>query len=80
MSYEIPLPMPEQLARKPILHATQVHKYLEDKGFHPIAVVVDNTNAKIKVFFEQELDETEKKKLYETVIDFYKRWVGVEEQ
>ena len=77
MSYEIPLPMPEQLAKKPILNATQIHKYLEEKGFKPLAVVVDNANAKIKVFFERELDDVDEKKLFETVMDFYRKHIGV---
>jgi len=78
MSYEIPLPMPEQLLKKPILHAVEIHKHLEEKGFKPLAVVVDNANAKIKVFFEKELDDTDKKKLLETIMGFYRKHVGVE--
>ena len=77
MSYEIPLPMPERLAKKPILHATQLHKHLEEKGFKPLAVVVDNANAKIKVFFERELDDVDKKKLFETIMDFYRKHIGI---
>jgi len=76
MSYEIPLPMSDQLIKKPILHATQLHKHLEEKGFKPLAVVVDNANAKIKVFFERELDDVDKKKLFETIMDFYRKHIG----
>jgi hypothetical protein len=78
MSYEIPLPMPEMLQKKPILNAAELHRYLEKQGFKPLAVVVDNTNAKIKVFFDRELKEEERKKLVEAVEEFYKKWIGVE--
>jgi len=77
MSYEIPLPMPERLAKKPILHAVEIHKHLEEKGFKPLAVVVDNANAKIKVFFEKELDDADEKKLFEAVTDFYRKHIGI---
>ena len=78
MSYEIPLPMPEELQKKPIVNASEVHRHLEKEGFKPIAVVVDNANARIRVFFENELDEKEKRKLVEAVTGFYKKWIGVE--
>ena len=78
MSYEIPLPMPEMLQKKPILNATELHRYLEKQGFKPLAVVVDNANAKIRVYFETELTDDEKRKLVEAVNEFYKKWIGVE--
>jgi hypothetical protein len=78
VSYEIPLPMPEELAKKPIKNALDVHKHLESKGFKPLAVVVDNANAKIIVYFEQELSDKDKKVMYEAVLDFYRKWVGAE--
>ena len=78
MSYEIPLPMPDQLIKKPILNAAEVHRYLEKEGFKPIAVVVDNANARIRVYFENELDEKGKRKLVEVVEEFYRKWIGVE--
>jgi hypothetical protein len=78
MGYEIPLPMPDQLQRKPILHAVEVHKHLEAQGFKPLAVVVDNANARIRVFFEGELKEEEKRKLVEAIMEFYRKWIGVE--
>jgi hypothetical protein len=78
MSYEIPLPTPEELQRKPIRNALDVHKYLESKGFKPLAVVVDNANARVVVYFEQELSDKDKKVMYEAVLDFYRKWVGVE--
>jgi hypothetical protein len=78
VSYEIPLPMPDQLQRKPILHATELHRYLESRGFKPLAVVVDNANARIVVFFDRELKEEEKSKLVEAVMEFYRKWIGVE--
>jgi hypothetical protein len=78
MSYEIPLPMPEQLIKKPIVNAMEVHRYLEKEGFKPIAVVVDNANARIRVFFEGELEEEEKGKLVEAVMEFYRKWISVE--
>jgi hypothetical protein len=78
MSYEIPLPMPDMLHKKPILSAAELHKHLEDQGFKPLAVVVDNANAKITVFFDRELKEAEKRKLVEAVEEFYRKWIGVE--
>jgi len=78
VSYEIPLPMPEELQKKPIVNASEVHRHLENRGFKPLAVVVDNANARIRVFFENELDEKEKRKLVEAVTEFYKKWIGVE--
>jgi len=78
MSYEIPLPMPDMLQKKPIVNASEVHRYLENQGFKPLAVVVDNANAKISVFFEKELKEEEKRKLVEAVMEFYRKWIGIE--
>jgi hypothetical protein len=78
VSYEIPLPMPEQLTKKPILNASEVHRYLEGVGFKPVAVVVDNANARVRVFLEGELDEKEKRRLMEAVLEFYRKWIGVE--
>jgi len=77
MSYEIPLPMPDELAKKPIRNATELHSHLEKCGFRPVAVAVDNANAKVRVYFEGELSEDEKKLLYEAVIEFYRRHIGV---
>ena len=79
MSYEIPLPMPSELARKPIRNAYEIHKHLIENGFKPIAVVVDNANAKINVYFDYELNDEEKKKLFEAVLDYYKKHIGVTE-
>jgi hypothetical protein len=78
MSYEIPLPMPDMLQKKPIVNAMEVHRYLEGEGFKPIAVVVDNANARIRVYFEGELKEEEKRKLVEAVMEFYRKWIGVQ--
>jgi len=80
MSYEIPLPMPEKLQERPIINATELHKYLEENKFKPIVVVVDNYNGKIIVHFEKELDVDNKKKLIETVLDYYRKHIGVEQE
>jgi hypothetical protein len=77
VSYEILLPMPEELAKKPIRNATELHRYLEECGFKPLSVTVDNANAKVRVFFDGELSEDEKKLLYETVTEFYRRHIGL---
>jgi len=77
VSYEILLPMPEELAKKPIRNATELHRYLEEHGFKPLSVTVDNANARVKVFFERELSEDEKKELFEAVLEFYRRHIGV---
>ena len=77
MSYEIPLPMPDELQKKPIRNATELHRYLEERGFKPLAVTVDNANARVRVFFEEELSEDRKKELFEAVMEFYRRHIGV---
>lgn len=78
MSYEIPLPMPEELQRKPITNAAELHRFLEEQGFKPLSVAIDNAGAKVRVFFERELAEDEKKVLFEAVLDFYRERIGVE--
>jgi hypothetical protein len=77
MSYEVPLPMPDKLREKPVLNATELHRYLEEQGFNPIVVVVDNDRARVLVYFGEELGEAERLKLQEAVIDWYKKWTGV---
>jgi hypothetical protein len=77
VSYEIPLPMPDELQKKPIVNATELHRFLEEQGFKPTSVVVDNASAKVRVFFDRELSEDEKKDLYESVLEFYRRHLGV---
>ena len=77
MSYEIPLPMPDELQKKPIRNAAELHRYLEEHGFKPLSVSVDNANARVRVFFERELSEDEKKELFEAVMEFYRRHIGV---
>jgi hypothetical protein len=78
MSYEIPLPMPEQLSKKPITSALELHRHLEKNGFKPVAVVVDNANARVVVYFSGELSDKDKKKLVDMVVEFYRKWIGVE--
>jgi len=73
VSYEIPLPTPDQLQRKPITSSADLLKYLEERGFKPTAVVVDNASAKVLVFFEKELDEDSKEDLFEAVMEYYKK-------
>jgi len=80
VSYEIPLPMPDELQKKPIRNAAKLHRYLEEHGFKPLSVVVDNANARVKVYFEGELDESQRKALYEAVLEFYRKWIGVEKE
>jgi hypothetical protein len=77
VSYEIPLPTPDELQKKPIRNAIELHRYLEERGFKPLSVTVDNANAKVKVFFERELSEDEKKELFEAVLEFYRRHIGI---
>ena len=78
MSYEIPLPRPEKLQVKPILNTIGLHKYITEKlGVEPLSVSVDNSSGRIRVYFERELGEDEKKKLYVIVNDYYKRHIGL---
>jgi hypothetical protein len=78
MSYEVPLPMPDRLKEKPILNATELHRYLEEQGFNPIVVVVDNNMARVTVYFREELGEDERLKLQEAIMEWYRKWIGVE--
>jgi len=73
MSYEIPIPTVEKLREKPILNAYELHKYITEKlGVEPLSVSVDNINAKVRVYFERELNENDRKKLYVVVNDYCK--------
>jgi hypothetical protein len=76
--YEIPLPMAEELRRKPIINASDLHAQLEEAGFRPLAVVVDNANAKVRAFFSEELDDRAKKRLIEAVLDYHRKHLGIE--
>jgi len=76
--YEVPLPMAEELRKRPILNASDLHAYLERQGFRPLAVVVDNANAEVRAFFLEELDEKAKKRLMEAVLDYERKHLGVE--
>jgi hypothetical protein len=69
--------MPEELQKKPVTSAAELHRFLEEHGFKPTAVVVDNASARVRVFFERELGEDEKKHLYESVMEFYRRHLGI---
>jgi glutamate dehydrogenase/leucine dehydrogenase len=77
VSYEIPLPMPDELQKKPIRSSIELHKYLEEHGFKPLSVTVDNAGAKVVVHFDRELSEDEKKELSEAVIEFYRKHIGL---
>ncbi len=77
MSYEIPLPRPEKLQFKPILNAIDLHRYIAEKlGVEPLSVSVDNSSGKVRVYFERELSEDQKKKLIVAVNDYYKSHIG----
>ncbi|MCC5990384.1 MAG: hypothetical protein LM558_02590 [Thermosphaera sp.] len=78
MSYEVPLPMPDRLREKPILNASELHRYLEEQGFKPMVVVVDNNMARVTIHFSEELGDKEKLKLQEAVLEWYRKWIGVE--
>ena len=78
MSYEIPLPMPERLQAKPIVNALELHRYLEQEGFKPLAVAVDNIEAKVTVYLETALTANEGRRLEEKVLEWYRRHIGVE--
>jgi hypothetical protein len=72
MAYEIIHPNPIVLEKKP-LDANDVMGYLEDLGWKPYAVSVDNVKGSVKVFFSKELDSEERKKLEEHVLEYFKR-------
>ena len=78
MSYEVPLPMSDRLREKPILSATVLHNHLEEQGFNPVVVVVDNDRARVLVYFSEELGVEEKLKLQEAILEWYRKWIGVE--
>ena len=76
--YEIPLPMADELAKKPILNAYEVHRAIEKAGIRVLSVVVDNANARIRVYTEDVLNDSRKKLLFEVVEEFYRKWIGIE--
>jgi hypothetical protein len=76
--YEVPLPIAEELRRRPIINASDLHAHLEKAGFRPLAVVVDNGNAKVRAFFSEELDDKAKKRLTEAILDYHRKHLGVE--
>jgi len=78
VSYEVPLPMPDRLREKPILNATELHRYLEEQGFELVVVVVDNSMARVTVYFTEELSNEERLRLQEAIMDWYRKWIGVE--
>jgi hypothetical protein len=80
MSYEVPLPMPDRLREKPILNATELHSYLEEQGFNPIVVIVDNDRARVTIYFREELGEAERLRLQEAIMEWYRKWIGVESE
>ena len=79
MSYEVPLPMPERLREKPILSAQELHRFLEERGFKPVAVTVDNAAGRVLAHFPSDLGEEGRKRLMEAVLDFHKRHLGLTE-
>jgi hypothetical protein len=72
--------MPDKLRQKPILNATELHRHLEEQGFKPIVIVVDNERARVTVYFREELGEDERLKLQEAVLEWYRKWIGVERE
>jgi hypothetical protein len=78
VSYEVPLPMPDRLRGKPILNATELHRHLVEQGFKPMVVVVDNERARVTVYFSEELGDEEELKLQEAILEWYRKWIGVE--
>jgi len=78
VSYEVPLPMPDRLRGKPILNASELHRYLEEQGFKPMVVVVDNNMARVIIHFTEELSNEERLRLQEAVLEWYRKWIGVE--
>jgi hypothetical protein len=70
--------MPDRLREKPVLNASELHGYLVEQGFNPIVVVVDNERARVTVYFSEELGEEEKLRLQEAIMEWYRKWIGVE--
>ncbi len=75
MALEIPLPEPDKLVEKPI-KAWELHEYLNKNGVKPVVVRVDNAIGKVWLYFDAEPDEKTKKKVYDLVMDFYRRHIG----
>ena len=70
--------MPDRLREKPIVNATVLHNYLVEQGFNPVVVVVDNDRSRVLVYFSEELGDEEKLKLQEAILEWYRKWIGVE--
>ena len=79
MSYEYLYHDVKKLKDKPFI-ATDILKMIEGQGYKPTAVSVDNNFGSIKIYFNQPLDEKEKKKLDEIMSEFlakYWEWKDV---
>lgn len=73
MSYEYLVRI--ELLKEP-MKAEDVMKYLNGRGFNPIAVSVDNMMGKIMIYFNNPISNGEKKKLDEAMNKYIKSMVG----
>jgi len=73
MSYEYLVRI--ELLKEP-MKAEDVMKYLNGRGFNPIAVSVDNVSGKIIVYFDSPLSDEVKKKLDEAMNKYIKSMTG----
>ncbi|MEM2168169.1 MAG: hypothetical protein QXR74_07390 [Candidatus Bathyarchaeia archaeon] len=61
---------------KEAMKAEDVMKYLNGKGFNPVAVSVDNTLGRIMAYFGSPLSDEEKKRLDEAMSKYVKSLKG----
>lgn len=72
-AYEYIFPHTTKLKSKP-LDAVYIMKLLNDKGFTPVSVRVDNDSGQVFIYFEKALDSKSKTRLDEVVNEVFKEW------
>ena len=73
MSYEYLYPKVERLREKPF-KADEIMRTVEEAGFKPIQLKVDNVLGQVVAYFEGELGKKKKKALDELFSNLFKKW------
>lgn len=73
MIYEYLHPKADKLKDR-LMRAEDVMNLLNEEGFSPLTVRVDNHTGQVFVYFEKELSDKEKEKLDEVLNGFLGRW------
>jgi hypothetical protein len=73
MIYEYLHPKADKLKDKP-MRAEDIMNLLNEEGFSPLTVRVDNHTGQVFIYFEKGLSDKEKEKLDEVLNGFLGRW------